>query len=223
MSEKVDTKAVPMTVSAAIDLLTRISNTQAHNGERTIAVRLHKPGSIGGTPCAPVVELHAGIDWDSGRVLLTLDRQVTDLTEEQVAAILESVRKGQSWHSYQQYKELRRERAALLAANESLAKDAERWKHIANEWADEATNGVQYLANVRDGISTPEECTRSALENIQRIRALAASAGAPVIHVETALEVAARKMRDWGVTLSTKRKGADAALAASASAKESEK
>lgn len=110
--------------------------------------------------------------------------------------------------SDEEHSRLRKLVAALLAAKESLAKDAEAWKHIANEWADEATNGVQYLRNVRDGISTPEECTRSALENIQRIRALAASASAPVIHVETALEVAAREMRDWGVTLSTKRKGA---------------
>ena len=31
------------------------------------------------------------------------------------------------------------------------------WQHAANEWADAATNGLQWLRNVRDGISTTEE------------------------------------------------------------------
>lgn len=35
--------------------------------------------------------------------------------------------------------------------------------HIANEWADMATNGVQWLRNIRDGISTPEEALAEML------------------------------------------------------------
>ena len=36
------------------------------------------------------------------------------------------------------------------------------WPHVINEWADVAYNGVQWLRNIRDGISTAEE----AIENM---------------------------------------------------------
>ena len=31
------------------------------------------------------------------------------------------------------------------------------WKHVANEWADMATNGIQYMRNVKEGITTFDE------------------------------------------------------------------
>ena len=46
------------------------------------------------------------------------------------------------------------------------------WRHIANEWADMATNGVQWLRNIRDGISTPEDALGEMEENHKRIQAL---------------------------------------------------
>lgn len=39
----------------------------------------------------------------------------------------------------------------------------ERMRHIANEWADMATNGLQWLRNIKDGISTSAD----ALENME--------------------------------------------------------
>ncbi|WP_241300822.1 hypothetical protein [Burkholderia cenocepacia] len=47
------------------------------------------------------------------------------------------------------------------------------WPHVANEWADAACNGVQWLKNVRDGISTPADALVEMESNIARIRALA--------------------------------------------------
>jgi hypothetical protein len=36
------------------------------------------------------------------------------------------------------------------------------WRHVANEWADMATSGLQWLRNIKDGISTVDD----ALENM---------------------------------------------------------
>lgn len=67
-----------------------------------------------------------------------------------------------------------RELEALAAARASSGtRDAR--EHIANEWADMATNGVQWLRNVRDGISTPGEALKEMESNHVRIRALAAA------------------------------------------------
>jgi hypothetical protein len=47
--------------------------------------------------------------------------------------------------------------------------------HVANEWADMAVNGVQWLRNVRDGISSIDDALREMESNHARIQALAAA------------------------------------------------
>jgi hypothetical protein len=91
--------------------------------ELRLVVEVYSPGSVGGTPCVPVKALEAGFDWDSGKIILSTDQPLTTLSSEQAAAILESVRKGQSWHAYQREKkhqteklELKQQRDELLAA-----------------------------------------------------------------------------------------------------------
>lgn len=82
--------------------------------------------------------------------------------------------------------------------------------HIANEWADMATNGVVWLRNIRDGISTPVEALAEMESNLARIQALRASdeprAERPAFDVnyQAALVFAVRellgslpKSRDW--------------------------
>ena len=49
-------------------------------------------------------QIHAGFDWDSGKVLIFPSQPLTTLTPEQITDITDSVRKGQSWHAYQEYK-----------------------------------------------------------------------------------------------------------------------
>jgi hypothetical protein len=56
------------------------------------------------------------------------------------------------------------------------------WKHIANEWADEATNGPTYLRNVRDGLEKAEDLIGVMEQNFARIRSLSpAQAEQPVV------------------------------------------
>ncbi|PJK97097.1 hypothetical protein B9Y76_18795 [Stenotrophomonas maltophilia] len=46
------------------------------------------------------------------------------------------------------------------------------WQHIANEWADAATNGVQWLRNIRDGASTVADALACMESNVERIQQL---------------------------------------------------
>lgn len=72
----------------------------------------HPPAwRIGGTPTVGVKAIHAGFDWDSNTILIYPEEQLTRLTPDEVAAITKSVSKGQSWHSYQQFKKYREQLA----------------------------------------------------------------------------------------------------------------
>lgn len=69
-----------------------------------VTIVVHSPGRIGSTPSVEVQSIHAGFDWDSGKVLIFPAQPLTTLTPEQITDITDSVRKGQSWHAYQEYK-----------------------------------------------------------------------------------------------------------------------
>ncbi|MFV7423966.1 hypothetical protein ACNPNN_12935 [Stenotrophomonas geniculata] len=58
---------------------------------------------------------------------------------------------------------------AALAARQPVGQD---WQHIANEWADAATNGVQWLRNIRDGASTVADALACMESNVERIQQL---------------------------------------------------
>lgn len=66
-----------------------------------LCIPVFQPGAIGGTPCVMVKDIQSGFDWDQGRVMLTTEEHLTVLSPENVAAIRDSVRRGQSWHAYQ--------------------------------------------------------------------------------------------------------------------------
>lgn len=86
-------------------LLNRIlSNNHRHRRDMDVTIVVHSPGSIGSTPSVEVQSIHAGFDWDSGKVLIFPSQPLTTLTPEQITDITDSVRKGQSWHAYQEYK-----------------------------------------------------------------------------------------------------------------------
>lgn len=46
--------------------------------------------------------------------------------------------------------------------------------HLVNEWADMATNGIQWLRNIRGGISTPVDALAEMEANLKRIQELRA-------------------------------------------------
>ena len=45
-----------------------------------------------------------------------------------------------------------------------------KWQHAANEWADAATNGMQWMKNIRDGISTAEEAIAALQRDFDHAR-----------------------------------------------------
>lgn len=133
-----------MKFSKFSELVNRIlSNNHSHRRDMDVTIVVHSPGSIGSTPSVEVQSIHAGFDWDSGKVLIFPAQPLTTLTPEQITDITDSVRKGQSWHAYQEYKkhkeqleklsieldaakqriaELEGNRAALAAENAGLNK-----------------------------------------------------------------------------------------------------
>lgn len=133
-----------MKFSKFSELVNRIlSNNHSHRRDMDVTIVVYSPGSIGSTPSVEVQSIHAGFDWDSGKVLIFPAQPLTTLKPEQITDITDSVRKGQSWHAYQEYKkhkeqleklsieldaakqriaELEGNRAALAAENAGLNK-----------------------------------------------------------------------------------------------------
>ena len=61
---------------------------------------------------------------------------------------------------------------ALVARIRALEADRDRAAHLANEWADMATNGIDHLRNLRAGISTPTEALKNMLDCLAHCRAV---------------------------------------------------
>lgn len=86
------------------------------DAEHEVRIVVHAPGSIGGTPSVSLSErgVQVGFDWDHGKLLLYPEVPLTRLTPEDVAAIHESVKKGQSWHAYQAHKKTKEKHSEQL-------------------------------------------------------------------------------------------------------------
>lgn len=104
------TPPTAITESRAAELL----QTHAKSSkDRTLAIMVLAPGSVGGTPTVGVELMSPGIDWDSNKMLLKPLVPLTALTPEQVTDIQKSVALGQSWHAYQSLKKQAEEIATL--------------------------------------------------------------------------------------------------------------
>lgn len=99
-----------------------LARSAGQDEDDRVMVCVFNPGSVGPTPAVHVSRVQAGFDWDRGRLLIYPDTPLTALTPEQVEAILESVRKGQSWHSYQAVKAMHEKLKASRADNRKLRK-----------------------------------------------------------------------------------------------------
>jgi RPA family protein len=110
----------PITVADALRVLNFVQ--EYRRDQTTLQVEVFRPGSVGGTPRVQIIGMQAGFDWDNGAMLLKPECQLTTLTPEEVAAIHESVRKGQSWHAFQQYKKQSERIKALEAEIAALKK-----------------------------------------------------------------------------------------------------
>ncbi|HDZ7168356.1 TPA: hypothetical protein RUL70_002890 [Escherichia coli] len=130
-----------MKFSKFSELVNRLlSNNHSDRRDMDVTIVVHSPGSIGSTPSIEVQSIHAGFDWDSGKVLIFPAQPLTTLTPEQITDITDSVRKGQSWHAYQEYKkhkeQLEKLSVELDAAKQRVAElEASRVRLAAeNEW-----------------------------------------------------------------------------------------
>lgn len=122
-----------ITVEQVLQHLTRPHVSRAQGMKFKVVV--HDPGSLGPTPSVEIVSMQAGFDWDNGTMLLKPAQPLTKLTAEQVEAVMDSARKGHSWHAYQAQKRLR-DRARDLEAERDFFRAA------CNEWLDK-TEWVQ--------------------------------------------------------------------------------
>ncbi|EEW7131056.1 hypothetical protein [Escherichia coli] len=147
-----------MKFSKFSELVNRIlSNNHSHRRDMDVTIVVHSPGSIGSTPSVEVQSIHAGFDWDSGKVLIFPAQPLTTLTPEQITDITDSVRKGQSWHAYQEYKKHKerleklsieldtaKQRIAELEGNRAaLAAENAKLKAICEDRRTFIMNGVQ--------------------------------------------------------------------------------
>ncbi|EFA4553045.1 hypothetical protein GRR23_06590 [Escherichia coli] len=115
-----------MKFSKFSELVNRIlSNNHSHRRDMDVTIVVHSPGRIGSTPSVEVQSIKAGFDWDAGQVMIFPAQPLTTLTPEQVADITDSVRKGQSWHAYQEYKK-HKEQLEKLSMELEAAKQREK-------------------------------------------------------------------------------------------------
>ena len=89
-------------------------------GECRITIRIKNPGGMCNSQTIDAVGANFGFDWERGQLVIEPAVPLTKLTQEQLADITESVRKGQSWHSYQAHKRQANERRKLITERDEL-------------------------------------------------------------------------------------------------------
>lgn len=72
-----------------------------------MVIPVHNPGSLGGQSVVDIENVHFGIDWNQNQLMLLPKSPLSRLTQDEIDAINESVKKGQSWHAYQSYKKIK--------------------------------------------------------------------------------------------------------------------
>lgn len=90
-------------------------------GSFRVGVVVHRPGALGGTPCVDIQDIEIkridkGFDWDSKKILITLDKPISLLTIEERDAITKDYSRSTSREGYDQFKQFRSRIAALEKA-----------------------------------------------------------------------------------------------------------
>ncbi|WP_408602231.1 hypothetical protein [Pseudomonas sp. PLMAX] len=79
-----------------------------------LKIPIFSPGRIGGSPSLDVHDLSLGFDHDQGQLFVCTEQLLSPLSREEIAAIQKSVSMGQSYHAYQQYKAMMKDRSDLV-------------------------------------------------------------------------------------------------------------
>lgn len=112
-------------LEAALEELQRI---QQMGGTRPwrLCIRKANPGGLTAHQTVEVQAVHAGFDWEAGRVIITPAMPLTEISIEDVEAIRKSVRDGASWHAYKAQERLRERIKELEAQVARLSGSAQR-------------------------------------------------------------------------------------------------
>ena len=167
MTSTSTTETPHLTAEEALQLLTAsVNGPRMSASPLTLAVRVFRPGSIGGTPVSRIVNMQAGFDWDSGLMLLTPEHPLTTLSPEDVDAIHTSAKAGQSWHAYQAHKQSADQIKALKKKVETLTGER---THLLDavpySWAPGSAQGTENLllgSNIAGGIRACPDGTYEA-------------------------------------------------------------
>ncbi|ENB5757521.1 hypothetical protein OM315_19240 [Escherichia albertii] len=162
-----------MKFSKFYELVNRIlSNKHSQRRDMDVTIVVHSPGRIGSTPSVEVQSIQAGFDWDAGQVMIFPAQPLTTLTPEQVADITESVRKGQSWHAYQEYKkhkeQLEKLSIELDAAKQRVAELESNQAALAAENAGLKAFKTAVYQQMGVGCDAPEFSITTGLSNLRR-------------------------------------------------------
>jgi hypothetical protein len=108
------------------DFMTALDRFVVDHGNRDagkfkVGVVVHRPGALGGTPCAwvegvdyvEVKRVDKGFDWDSKKILITLQQDISLLTPDERDAITKDHSKSTSREGYDQFKQFRARISAL--------------------------------------------------------------------------------------------------------------
>ncbi len=115
-------------VIATLQEIATFKSTSASECE--VVVSVHSPGSMGPSSAVKISGIHAGFDWDNGRVLIQTEQALTRLTQEQVKDITTSVQKGSSWHAYEHAKKQKATLDAVTAERDALASECEQLRQM---------------------------------------------------------------------------------------------
>ena len=100
------------------DFLERAQRVKSFSGMRPgdlkVRIVVCSPGGLGAMPTVEVKSVHRGIDWDSGSFLITPEKPLTVLTQEQLEAVKKAARDAQSFEAYAYNKKLKEENKRLL-------------------------------------------------------------------------------------------------------------
>ena len=86
------------------ELIEQLSRYVRDGEDQEVVIPVTDQGSLGPASAVPVTSVAGGIDWDKGRVFLRPQQSLSRLSEEDVQAIHQSLRRGQSWHESQAYR-----------------------------------------------------------------------------------------------------------------------
>lgn len=103
-----------ISLALGLEQLNAIADSRGTDGLRLV-IRKFNPGAMTGHQTTEVHGIFAGFDHEQGRVIFEPAQPLTELSPDEVAAIMKSVREGHSWHAYERDRKTRERITALEA------------------------------------------------------------------------------------------------------------